>query len=61
VRWLVVVLGLALALLQGCSSGTGSSMTGPSSPSSQAGAQPPGSDTAGGRPGTEMGGGNQMM
>ena len=55
-RWMAV-LGLAVAFLQGCSSGMGSSMTGPSSsPTARSGA----SDTAGGRTGSE-GGGNQMM
>jgi hypothetical protein len=54
---MVVVLGLAVALLQGCSSGTGSSMTGPSSPTTgRTGA----SDTAGGRSGSESGA-NQTM
>jgi hypothetical protein len=57
VRRLIVVLGLAVALLQGCSSGTGSSPTGPSS---QTSAQPAGSDAGGGRMGSESGG-NQMM
>ena len=57
---LVLGLGLALVLLGGCSSGMGSSMTGPSSRSSQAGTPAAGSDTGGGRAGTEMGG-NQMM
>ena len=56
-RWLVVVLGLVLALLGGCSSGMGSSVTGPSS---QTATHPTGSDTGGGRPSSESGG-NQMM
>jgi hypothetical protein len=56
-RWMVVVLGLAVAFLQGCSSGMGSSLTGPSSPTTgRTGA----SDTAGGRSGSESGA-NQMM
>lgn len=55
-RWMVV-LGLTVAFLQGCSSGMGSSMTGPSSsPTTRSGAP----DTAGGRAGSESGG-NQMM
>jgi len=56
VRWLIVALGLTVAFLQGCSSGTGSSMTGPSS---QTSTQPAGSDASGGRTGMESG--NQMM
>jgi hypothetical protein len=55
--WVVVVLGLALALAGGCSSGMGSSMTGPSS---QTATHPTGSDTSGGRPSSESGD-NQMM
>ena len=57
VRWLIVVLGLFLALIDGCSSGSGSAMTGPSS---QTTAQPSGSDAGGGRT-SNGGGGNQMM
>jgi hypothetical protein len=56
-RWLIVVLGLALALVDGCSSGSGSAMTGPSS---QTTAQPSGSDAGGGRA-NNGGVGNQMM
>jgi len=54
---LIFVLGLVLVLLGGCSSGMGSSMTGPSAP---AAGQPAGVDAGGGRPGSETGG-NQMM
>jgi hypothetical protein len=56
-RWLIVVLGLALALVDGCSSGSGSAMTGPSS---QTTAPPSGSDAGGGRA-NNGGVGNQMM
>jgi hypothetical protein len=55
--WMIVVLGLALALVGGCSSGMGSSMTGPSSRTTTQGT---GSDTGGGRS-TSANGDNQMM
>ena len=56
-RWMVIVLGLAVAFSQGCSSGMGSSMTGPSSPTAgRTGA----SDTGDGRTGSESGS-NQIM
>ena len=55
--WLAVVLALVAGLVGGCSSGAGSSMTGPSS---QTNARPAGSDAAPGRGGSGTGG-SQMM
>jgi hypothetical protein len=53
--WLAIVLGLVAGIIGGCSSGAGSAMTGPSSPTST---QPV--DSAAG-PGASGVGGSQMM